>query len=387
MTAPQIVSFAWEAGHSKQVCYVGVDGEVHELSVAIGAIDWRHENISRSAQAPAHVGDNFACQLLGFAWDGNNSKHVFFADNLNHVHQLSGTPDGNWKHDDLTRSIPIYLMYLGCGYVWKADNSKHLVYPHATGAILEAHVGPVGRWSVRDLTVDAHILVPPRISSSFGSFVGGASFTGYNWSEMNSQQVAYIGIDGHIHELSTGANGVWSYADLTVIAGAERPSPNSFISGFEWEDGHSKQVVYFDITGAIHEISCGTRGPWRSLNITDRAAAPRVRSSVYHRLATFSWPEERAKQVIYVGDDRHIYELSRRVDTDWFFADLTLLTGAPNAHPNDDLISAHAWREGGGKQLVYVGADHHIYELFVSSGHDWGFADLTGRTSGVPVRV
>jgi len=391
MTA-SIVSFDWEAGGSKQVLYIGSDHEVHELSVVAGG-SWQHANISQRARTSARIADNFATHLIGFAWEDNRSKQVFFVDNLNHVHELFVQAGGDWNHADLTTLIPLYLMYPGIGYAWKAGRSKHLVHP-TMGAILEAHVEIGGRWGTRNLTVEARVPVAARTYSGLGSLVGGASFAGYDWQTANSQQVAYIGIDNHIHELYTGADGIWHYADLTARARARGMSApdasslerNSFIAGYGWEEGHTKQVLYFDDTGAINELYCRVGEDWNWANLTDLSRAPRVSSSRYNRMVGYGWREGGTKQVVYIGDDRHVHELVCGLNSNWTSADLTNLSGgAPLAHPTDNLIAACGWHEGRTKQVVYVDANRHVVELYCGLDGVWRFADLTARTSSPAV--
>lgn len=383
MTAPSIVSFAWEAGHTKQVLYVSGE-QVHELYATRDG--WRHANVSEDAHATISVSDPDH-QLIGFAWEAGRSKQVFYGDYHNHVHELFvSAGDSHWQHADLTDQLPLYLEYLGTGYAWEEDRSKHLVFPEQ-GIIGEALVKPDVRWSTNNLTADVPVKIPPRTYPGLGSFTSGASFAGYGWVTGHSQQVAYVGTDGHIHELTEKrAPRMWEHADLTVDAGAPLPSStrlNSFIAGYAWEEGHSKQVLYFDDSGAIHELYRGLEGPWRWVNLTDRTGAPRVSSSQYKRMVGYAWPEGRTKQVVFIGDDRHVHELNCGVDGDWApVADLTVISGgAPLAHPTDNLIAACAWREGGTKQVVYADAQRHIIELNVGLDGVWRFADLTVVTS------
>lgn len=390
MTA-SIVFFALEAGHSKQVLYIGNDHRVHELSVVVGG-SWQHANISQRAQTSARIADNFETHLIGFPWENNRSKQVFFVDNLNHVHELFVRVGGDWNHADLTTLTPIYLMYLGTGYGWQAGRSKHLVYASA-GEILEDHVEVGGRWGSRNLSSEARISVPPRTYPGLGSLVGGASLAGYEWQTGNSQQVAYIGIDNHIHELYAGADNIWRYVDLTArvrARGVSAPDAssirrNSFIAGYSWEEGRSKQVLYFDDSGAIHELYCRAGGDWNWANLTALTGVPRVSSSRPNRMVGYAWPEGRTKQVVYIDNDRHVRELFCRVDSTWASADLTEISGgAPLAHPTDNLIAACAWRGGGTKQVVYVDASRHIVELFCGLDGVWRWVDLTARIPSSP---
>jgi hypothetical protein len=70
--------------------------------------------------------------------------------------------------------------------------------------------------------------------------------------------------------------------------------------------------------------------------------------------------------VAYVTDDGHVQELSVRVDSDWTNADLTVLTGAPNAARGRPIVG-YSWDKRWSKQIVYLSNDGHLHELFVQA--------------------
>jgi hypothetical protein len=393
---PPIVSFAWEAGRSKQVFYVGADSRVHELVIRVGDRSWSHANISSRARATGNAATTFPAQLVGFAWEADRTKQVIFVDDTNHVHELFvNVDDRDWNHADLSTIAPVFLQYMGVGFAWEENRSKHLVYPSGR-EIMEMSVGIGGRWTVRNLSIDARVPVPPRTFPGFGSLINHAALSAYGWSAGHSQQIAYVGTNGHIHELVSGLDGVFRYADLTARANAPvLSSAATFLAGYAWEEGRSKQVAYVD-RGEIHELSCRADADWEYANLTSRTGCPRVSSSSYKRLVGYAWPEARTKQLVYVGDDRHVYELRCREASDWEeCVDLTLrardmasgTAGAPGVHPRHDWFSACAWPEGRTKQVAYVGADANIYELHVGPDGVWRFANLSAVAGADPVRV
>jgi hypothetical protein len=78
------------------------------------------------------------------------------------------------------------------------------------------------------------------------------------------------------------------------------------------------------------------------------------------------------------------------MDGSWQHADLTQLSGAPSVPDSPQIyfawnIDAYAWEAGGTKQVVYVdNTTHHIHELYVPVGGPWKHADLTQMTGAPP---
>ena len=44
--------------------------------------------------------------------------------------------------------------------------------------------------------------------------------SGYAWENGRTKQVVYLTSDGHIHELFVAVGGAWDHADLTQLTGA-----------------------------------------------------------------------------------------------------------------------------------------------------------------------
>jgi len=396
MSAPSIVSFGWEAGRSKQVFYVADDRQVHEL-YKIAGTPWSHAPTSSLAHSTVRVGDGDDYQLIGFAWEANHSKHVFFVDDNDNAHELSVDTRSGWRDENLRLSFP-GLGYLGTGYAWEPGTSKNLITYSASGGEISELRFEGGGWQTRNLNSAARFYMQARVMTPSSDSPGGASFTGYGWPAGNSQQVAFIGLDGHIHEFFKGTrDDYWNHSDLTFKTGAPPPSgrpEKSFITGYGWEEQASKQVLYFDDRGEIHELYFNLGANWSSVNLTARTGAPSVSSFHYNRMVGYGWPLLSTKQVVFIGDDRHVHEMYCGKNSDWAQAvDLTTIAqnadepsriGAPPAHPIYNRITACAWGWGGTKQVFYVDADNHIIELSVGRNSPWQFLDLTRCTSSPP---
>ena len=102
---------------------------------------------------------------------------------------------------------------------------------------------------------------------------------GYEWKAGGTKQVAYVGVDGHVHELYVQVGKEWLVNDLTKIAGAPRALGfeilGGSIAGYEWGAGQSKQVVFLsDADHHIHELYCQLGGDWALAHLTDITGAP-----------------------------------------------------------------------------------------------------------------
>src|SRR5438477_114604 len=104
---------------------------------------------------------------------------------------------------------------------------------------------------------------------------------GYDWPDGRTKQVAYInlgagsaGLVGHIQELFVGVGGGWQVVDLTAIANAPSAEVLAGISGYEWQAGGTKQVVFMDSNSHIQELFVGVGGGWQVADLTAIANAP-----------------------------------------------------------------------------------------------------------------
>jgi hypothetical protein len=205
------------------------------------------------------------------------------------------------------------------------------------------------------------------------------SLAGYSWGTGGAKQVAYIGADNHIHELYVSTYRPWAYADLSQLTGAPAVT-GAALAAYAWETGRSKQVVYLTANGHVHELYVSSGGAWAHADLTQMTGAPPASGSA---LAAYAWESGGSKQVVYMTADGHIHELFVTVGHSWAHADLTQITGGPPAAGSN--LVGYAWEVGESKQVVYTTADGHIHELYVSIGKNWGHADLTQLTNAPAV--
>ncbi len=301
-----LVSYEWPEGRSKQVTYISQDHHLHEFFVGVGGA-WQHADLTTLASAPRAI-NRF---LVGYAWPEGGSKQVAYLGQDGHIQELSVKMGGTWQHADLNA---------------------------ITGA-------------------------PPAIAVT----------SGYSWSAGHSKQVVFVGDDDHIHELSVEIEKPWQHVDLTALTNAPRPDSKHMV-GYQWEAGQCKQVAYVSRDGHIHELFLEAGKRWQHTDLSAQTSAPRATDL----LVGYEWREERCKQIAFVSEDGHIHELFLVAGNTWAHADLSALANAPLA---TDVLTGYAWSEGRTKQIAYVGQDGYLHELFVEAGGSWQHINLTGHAN------
>jgi hypothetical protein len=254
------------------------------------------------------------------------------------------------------------------GYGWKAGKSKQVVFLGATDGHLHELSRAGGPWQHADLTALSGAPAP-----YFGWPIG------YAWEAMKSKHVVFLTKDRHIHELSMEIGGQWSHADLTEITGAPLPKVDSYrrsVFGYGWEAAKTRQIVFMTEDEHIHELSMNVwEERWNHADLTATTGAP-----TGGIIAAYAWEAGKSKQVVFRGGG-HVHELYVTTGGSWKYADLTKISGAPDATA---VFDAYAWEAGQSKQVVFWTEDSHIHELYVRPGGAWAHADLT-QLAGAPL--
>jgi hypothetical protein len=358
-----LVGYNWSDGHTKQVAYIGPDHHIHEFYVVVEGM-WQQEDLMALVEAPP-AGNRF---LVGYEWPEGGTKQVAYLGQDEHVHELCVGVEGSWQHTDLnyiTGAPP--ANQVTAGYSWSAGHSKQVLFVGDDDHIHELVVEAGKPWRHVDLTAITNAPLP-----------GSNFMVGYEWSEGQSKQVAYIGLDGHIHELSLLAGGLWQHLDLSAIAGA--PRAVDIMGGFEWPGGECKQVAFVSEDLHIHELVLAAGGAWQHADLNIITGAP----DAMDVLAGYAWLEGHSKQIVYAGQDGRIHELSVEAGGAWQHADLTELSQAPITPIT--CIDGYAWSAGNSKQVTYTGDDGVIRELWMPRGGGWVYTDLSIMVMALPAR-
>jgi Abnormal spindle-like microcephaly-assoc'd, ASPM-SPD-2-Hydin/Protein of unknown function (DUF1573)/Fungal fucose-specific lectin len=237
---------------SQHVNYIGTDNHVHELYITAGAA-WVDNDLTEEAGA---VPPKATSALDGYRLS-DDSQHVFFIGTDNHVYELYITAGAGWIYNDLTalaRAVPPNPTTALDGFRL-SDDSKHVFFIGTDNHVHELQIARGGRWVDNDLTTLAGA-VPPNANSALD---------GFPLSD-DSEHVNFIGTDSHLHELThTGAG--WVDNDLTTLAGAVLPTPNSALDGFPLSDD-SEHVFFIGTDSHVHELYFTAAAGWVDDDLT-----------------------------------------------------------------------------------------------------------------------
>jgi hypothetical protein len=404
------------AAGSKQVVYQTADGHIHELSKTTDG-SWEHNDLTQltpGARLTGIANGSWGADVtspVGYGWDAGASKQVVYWGDDAHVHELYFIRGASqWKHADLTQlaHAPVPAVDSNghpfpwgplSAYAWEAGKSKQVVYLTEKRNIIELCISLDGAgcphppgpwdstaWQYQDLAI--YTLAPPEILLPGGpspcTFV-----SGYSWEKGRSKQVAYITSNGHIREVYFQLGGVlgkWAQADLTAIANgptidSHRLENNACrFEGYGWD--RWKQValqVDDDIRFDAYTIGEFYAGPI-DWSYADLSSAAGLDLDPCIFSTAYGWEAEGSKQVVCKDRrDAHVFELYT-LGGPWQAVDLTELTGAPT--PISSQVLGYSWEAGKSKQVVYTTRDGHIQELSVGLDGKWQYKDLMKEVKG-----
>lgn len=284
-----IVGYEWLTDGTKHVAYVTGDDHIHAL-VERGK-RWVDTDVTQSANAPTIPLD--VAIMTGYTWPDGRTQQIDYvspADNAGHIRELVQREGASWSYEDLmaqpTGAAPADGTTL-VGYSWQGNGTKHIVYTSSDGHIHELSVGTVGMWKYTNITQQANAPVAE-----------GAVLTSFAWEANETQHIAYISGDGHIHELVDGKDNVWQDTDVTEKTGTPDASEDSPLVGYVWETAGTKNLVYIANEGRIYILAAGKDGIWKSTDLLEGTQAPKAFGSV---LAGYVWTTGNTQQVVYIS--------------------------------------------------------------------------------------
>jgi hypothetical protein len=315
-----------------------------------------------------------------FAWEAVATKQyvIAYGQHLYEFLWRKAATGAKWSVADLMQvaKAPTQEPHISAGYEWPQGNAKQAMYFPFVSAESEDY-------EIHELSVvKGGAWKHADLTALTGAVAALIPPAGYGWQPGGTKQIAYLAPGGHVEELWT-AQGPWKRADLTALAGAPAVTDKSnfAITGYEWPAVGTKQVS-FSKDGHVHELYVAKGKPWRHADLTVVAGAP-ANVGWGSPLKGFAWKAAGSKQVLYVGADKHIHELWVGVGGAWRHADLTALVGAPVAAATSFPIAAFAWDAAGTKVAAYQGNDGDLHELSVAKGGKWQHQNLT-KITGAP---
>jgi hypothetical protein len=321
--------------------------------------------------------------LAGFAWESQNTEHVFFIGSDSHIHELYH--DTAWHHNDLTQLSGDPGKPLGhlAAYVWEKQGTEHVFY---VGNDFPPRIHELyydGKWHAHDLNQAVPDAALPASDS--------ASLVGYVFAGQNTQHVIYVGNDLHIHELSY--DNKWQHSDLSKAASKQ---PEEVLCGgitaFASEYENTQHVFYIQSAG-ISEL--WWNGTWHLDSIgLDQHGVPPYAAYLTPQLAGYSWESKKSEHVIYIDrNNYHIHEIYLdNTPHIWINSDLSNTVGQNKAFlPGMNATAGavpgllgYAFESDGTEHVIYTGVNNDIWELY----HDGGGWQVGGRSrDGVPMSL
>lgn len=208
----------------QQIFFRGTDQHVHELWWDIAG--WHPRDLNIATGCPLALG---APASYGFA--AQSTQHAVYVAvgggfDVGPVRELWRDPSGNW-HDggDLTAitGAPVPATGVPAGYAFEGEFTQHVFYRGTDGNIHEL------RWATS--TGGWHYWGKPTALAGAPAAEGNPA--AYVFDAQGTEHVAYLGVDGHIHELWRIAGEAWSHNNLSARTAAlpAATDPVAFIDG------------------------------------------------------------------------------------------------------------------------------------------------------------
>jgi hypothetical protein len=245
-------------------------------------------------------------------------------------------------------------------------------------------------WHLSDLTKQAS--APDAISPPFGF----ESFLGKGGIGVGRAHVVYVGVFGHMQELSTNGTSPWKDTELPgPIAGVPIPStsmPFAYSTNLPPKQGLFYRVPYIDVDQGVHELFTDAFGPWHHADLSEEFGAPGGASPTIPVGFQSNSAGSGSARVVYRGATSSPGDLIMLwIDgaSPWQWLELT---HKAKGLPREGVASlvcgyeTNTEREGLVSRVIYVGNDNHIHELRNNDpsdpNSDWIHADLTVLAGG-----
>lgn len=258
-----LASYGWHSQQSQHVIYVGADGNVWELY---------------------QLWEQFDDVRGGLLWQSNNlSERTGYVDEL--------APKEN---------SPL------SGATFETEGSEHVIYIAKDNTIRELWFYN-GSWGGNNLTEATGGAVAPASNSAL---------TVYAAEYEDTLHVAYLGVDGNIHELSWNRDGWQPHHAISQIVNV-KPASDTAIIGYATEYETTYHVVYINQNNELQELyhnSDGWNTTWLSASAGSGATPPINSASP---LAGYSEESRQQQHIYYLDDQTRVHEIYRKGNS-WY---------------------------------------------------------------------
>jgi hypothetical protein len=204
-------------------------------------------------------------------------------------------------------------------------------------------------------------------------------------SNANTQHVFFIGSELHIHEL-LWSGGKWFHNDLNALWGGSSATAGTHLTSFDFTPpggSNGMHIFYLASDQHVHELVWANNA-WFPNDINALAHnAPLADPSAGLLGYTFVPPGGSiGMHVFYIGAEHHIHELFWSGGA-WIHNDLTTQWGGVAAAPGSSLAGTTFVPPGGTNSMhvFYFGTDQHVHELNWTN-NTWIPNDLTAQWGG-----
>jgi hypothetical protein len=304
MPGTGIVAAMNTRGNTMEVNFVGPDQHVYALW--FDGSFWNNGDLTAAAGAPVAAANTSLVAAMNTV---DNTKEVDYLGVDQHVHLLFFDATG-WHHLDLTQQTGAQPAMLGAGLTSSMNTRANTLEIEYVGT--DRHVYAIwfnGTWHVGDLTAAAGA---PLAAS--GSALASAMNT-----RDNTKQVAYVGVDQHVHTLWMDT--AWHDTDLSQGVLASVTGPLGATMNLI---GNTLEVHFFGTDQHVH--TAWFDGAWHTGDLTLAGAGPNVLQG--SGLTCGPNTAGNSDEVEFVGADQRLYALW--FNGSWHSGDLTAATGAGN---------------------------------------------------------
>lgn len=279
-----------------------------------------------------------------------------------HVHELLSS-GSKWLNTDITAASKGATAIPGSTLVGYANgNNQYVAFISADHHVHELAFSG-SNWSDTDLTVTSH----------GGNVVAGSTLVSYTGGG-STQHINFISPDSHVHELYYSGSS-WVDNDLTALSDGAKAISGSPLAGYIGSDG-SIHVNFIGTDSHVHELYF--TGRWTDNDLT---ALSKGQGAVAGSALVGYWGADNSVHVDFISADQHIHELFFDPQSGhWNDNDLTVASNGSTAAPGSGLVGYIG--DGSSQYIDFIGADHHVHELFFT-GTNWNDNDLTTAAKSV----
>jgi hypothetical protein len=188
-----LAAIAFESEATQHVVYIARDNTIRELQYDT-TNGWRGNNLTESTGASTPAPSS---PIAMYSADYQNTLHVCYLGTDGQIHELWKSKGGSWQPDQAISQInnvkPASNTSI-IGYACQFDKTRHVIYIDANESIQELYHDASGGWGATNLTLSAEQITPPINTAS--------PLAGYSVEGLNQQHIWYLDNQNRIHEVA-----------------------------------------------------------------------------------------------------------------------------------------------------------------------------------------